>query len=238
MCIVDPLHSSLCSKSCTAGQLYCGWELKAKDYTLTSSQGLYTCDSDDTGVTLITSCTTSCGKASPSRCNGADCTIGVSYCGHQLIEMYWNETITKKETLYKCTAATSASGVRTCTKCKAYGDHSYCHCNPGTNYCGHELLDKFSWPSPDSSTSYECSSDGTLAVGKKVCTHGCDYGDTCKRQNCRSGAIYCGHELVAMDWPAIFYSAQARYKCLEDGVSAAHGKSIYFPSGYEPFLKV
>lgn len=216
---------TVCTKSCIAEQLYCGWELEAKDYAVSFSQALYKCDSNGSAVTLTKHCTTTCEKASPSQCKSANCSIGSLYCGHQFTEMYWTTPLSTLERLYNCTGAKEVDLLTGCTKCRASEQQSYCHCVPGSQYCGHELTSKFHWPGAVSDSSYECDYSGMFAINPKQCTYGCDYGGSCKRGACVSNLFYCGHQLVARNWPASTYSAHAWYKCSADGLTAEYSKN-------------
>lgn len=223
-CIGDSSTSARCATTCAAGALYCGWELEEKDYTVSASQGLYKCDSDGSGVTLSTSCTTSCEKGSPSQCKSAVCQPGSIYCGHQFIPMYWKVVAGTFENLYSCSDDGKVSYLATCSKCVASGSQSYCQCVPGTKYCGHEMISTLHWSTGPSNTSYQCDTTGINSVFVKSCKYGCDHGDTCKRAPCWSGYSYCGAELLALDWPAPVYSADAEYMCSSDTLSASYGE--------------
>lgn len=195
------------------------------------SQYLYKCNSDGTGVSMQKTCS-ACEKASPSRCKRNACRAGENYCGVELHALSWDESWFLSDSLYKCDlATTSAILLATCTKCTT-GTPSHCLCKPSTMYCGRDLAEKLYWKISDEGLRSigECSASGLTVAWSRICSRGCSSGSpgampTCTIDPCYNrGALYCGHELLAKDWPSDKYSATWLYKCLSDGVSASKGQ--------------
>lgn len=204
------------------------------DYDISTARShyLYKCNSDGVEVTAENTCAGSCEKGNPSRCKSTNCKPGGFYCGAELVTMYWDAARTVADRLYKCdSVANTATGISLCTKCINNAPSSWCHCVPGSQYCGRELVDKFGWRKENEyeKTISKCIPNGTSSTFVQTCKHGC-FGNSpnpsCAKLPCSTGALYCGRELMDKGWSEDEYSSQVLYKCSGDTLSAVRGESV------------